>query len=131
MDKNIFPESHIYAKLLFFTPINSTDGIFSYYDLFELVKEELNYLNEDNIHSETNHILKIAQEIKFIESLDDNKRTGTKEKWTEFAISKDNGQELMNQLNELKREFVNRKQQRKTILDYGDKKRFPKLGGII
>ena len=57
------------------------------------LKEELNYQNEDNIHSETNHILKIAQEIKFIESLDDNKRTGTKEKWTEFAISKDNGQE--------------------------------------
>jgi hypothetical protein len=130
--KNIFPESHIFAKLLLLTPINSTDGIFSYDDLFELVKEELNYLNEDNIHSETNHILKIAQEIKFIESRDNNntyriisrsKRADGRErelrkKWIDFSISKDNEHELRNRMNQLKTEFVEKRQQRKTILDY-------------
>jgi len=77
--------------------------------------------------------LKIAQEIRFIESLDKNtyriisrsKRADVRErelrkKWIEFSISKDNEHELKNQLNELKMQFIERKQQRKSILDYGE-----------
>lgn len=69
--KNVFPDSHKFTKSSLLSLIEENDdGEFTFNDLFGIVKEELDYLEEDRIKRETEDILMIGEEIKFIEKVD-------------------------------------------------------------
>jgi len=105
---------------------------FTFNDLYEIVKEELDYLEEDRIKKETADILAIEEEIRFIEKMANNpdrykiisraKKVDTrveeiKRKWIDSSIGKDKEKEKEELLKKLQ-EFIEKRSKRKTLSDY-------------
>jgi hypothetical protein len=132
--KSVFPDSHKFTKSSLLSLVEENDGgEFTFNDLFEIVKEELDYLEEDRIKRETEDILMIGEEIKFIEKVADKtdrykiiskaKKTDTrveeiKRKWIDFSIREDEELEKKELLRKLQEEFNERRSKRKTLSDY-------------
>lgn len=64
--KNIFQDSHIFSKLLLILQVENGNG-FSHGEVFSMVAEELDYLDENVHDKETDKIIRTALEIEFIE----------------------------------------------------------------
>jgi hypothetical protein len=132
--KSIFPESHTFAKLVLLTLVNTdNEGIFTFDDLFGLMKEELDYVEELTVKEETTRLLKVAEDIKFVEEIEgqagnykiiakgrkaDTREAEIKKKWIDFAIQKDKEQEKFGEILILQEKFRTKRQQRRTITDY-------------
>jgi hypothetical protein len=132
--KSIFPESHPVAKLSLLNFLEEDEkGHFEFNRLFDIVKEELHYLEDDEIKKHTEDILKIATEIGFIEQVQDKNRTykiiaRTKKrdsrqeelmrKWIDFKIEKEKEAEKDQELIIIQNEFKKERLERKTITDY-------------
>jgi hypothetical protein len=132
--KSVFPDSHKFTKASLLSLIEENDdGKFTFNDLFVIIKEELDYLEEDRIKRETEDILIIGEEIKFIEKLADKadgykiiskaKKTDTKveeirRKWIDFSIKEDEEFEKRDLLGKLQEEFNEKRSKRKTLSDY-------------
>jgi len=134
--KDFFIESHRFAKLLMLNYVDrgKSDGIFTYEDLYELVKDTLDYLEDDAIKKETEEILRYAiQEIDFVEEVDNQprgyrivskgKRADTREaelmnKWVDYEIKKEKNEEKKEKLNKLQDEFKGKRGLQKNIDEF-------------
>jgi len=132
--KSIFPDSHIFAKLSLLAWIREKeDGSFELSDLLEIVKQELDYLEDERIQKETEHILTIGEETGFIEKVPnksnnykiisrakkaDSREEEIKKKWINFSIAKDNEAERKEELLKLQEKFKEKRSKRKTLSEY-------------
>ena len=99
------------------------DGIFAFDDVFHLMREELDYVQEFSVKEETSQLLIVAQDIKFIQEIEgqpgnykiiakgkkaDTREEEVKKKWIDFAIEKDKEQEKANSIEILREKFRTR-----------------------
>ena len=109
------------------------DGSFKLDDLFELVREELEYLNAERIRAETENILIIGEQIGFIEKVTerpgiyriksrakkaDTKEEEIKKRWVNFSIEAEKEAEKVKQLTKLEDEFKDKRSKQKTLSEY-------------
>lgn len=132
--KSIFPDSHIFAKLSLLAWVGEKeDGSFMFDDLLEIVKEELEYIEIDRIRKETEYILSVAEQIGFIEKINESqkmykiksraKKADTKEeeikrRWISYSIEKEKEADKAGQLEKLQDEFREKRSKQKSLSDY-------------
>ena len=131
--KDIFLESHRLAKLrlINYAGEGKIDGIFSYSELFELVKDELFYVGENIMKEETEEIIRFAKEnLKYIEDvkgeigkykiLAKRKKTNMrdeelKNRWIEFELEFEAFEEKQVKLKELQERLRSERDKRHTL----------------
>ncbi|MPZ07466.1 MAG: hypothetical protein GEU26_13805 [Nitrososphaeraceae archaeon] len=132
--KSMFPESHIVAQLKILLLVEEDEErCFALSDLNDLVKEELIYLEEEQIKVICSKILSVAENIGFVQKVDaeqyrykitskgrraDTKEDDLKKKWIDFAIHKELENEKNEKVLELQKVYIEKKKKRKTITDY-------------
>lgn len=136
--KSIFPESHTLAKLKLLTIVReSPDGTFTFTHFFDLVKEELGYLEGKEVLEIAERILEVAKDIKFVEEMPraletdirkfkilsrkkkaDMREEDLRKKWLDFAIQKDKEQEQQEAIEALQKKFLEKRKGYKAIEDY-------------
>lgn len=133
--KSFFPDSHIFAKLMLLIYLEEDEnGNFRYDDLTELVKTELHYLGNDEIRKIVDEILKMGQEINFLDKVSsfaepqykiiskgkkaDTREKELKNKWIKYQINKKKEQEIIQEISTLHERLLNERKKYKTMLDF-------------
>ena len=132
--KDFFIDSHKFAKLLIVNVVDKTnkDGIFTFDDLFNLITDTLDYLDEETIRRETEDILSYARdELGFVQELQDRpgsyriilkaKKADAREKelrdkWINYKIEQEKDKEKYEPM--IRLEFKNKRNLQKNIDDF-------------
>lgn len=134
--KDFFIDSHEFAKLLIVNAVDKTNkhGIFTFDDLFNLVKDTLDYLNDETIRKETEDILSLARDgLGFVQELQDqpgsyritlkSKKADSRErelrdKWIDYKIEQGKEKEKHEGLIKIRQEFRNKRSLQRNIDDF-------------
>ena len=137
--KDFFIDSHRFAKLLVITVVDRTkkDGIFTFDDLYDLVTDTLDYLDEGTIRKETEEILKFAKDnLGFVQELKeqpeyyritlrskkaDAREKELRDKWIDYQIEQEKDEEKYLGLTQIQQEFRNKRNLQKNIDEFMSK----------
>lgn len=136
--KSIFPESHTFAKVAMLAFIREkADGTFTFEDFLQLIREELDYLEPNEIANIAGRILEVAEDIGFIELMPtenpmgpptyriisrakkaDTRTADIRRKWVEFSIQKDKEQDMEERIRQVQGVYLEKRKTRRGIDEY-------------
>lgn len=134
--KDFFIDSHRFSKLLIinYADGGKNDGVFTFTDLFELVKDTLDYLDTDTIRKETEEILNFAKDnLSFVDELQNQpgsyrivskgKKAAVREKelrdkWINYKIEQKKYEEKYSGLIEIQEQFKRKRKLQRNINEF-------------
>jgi hypothetical protein len=130
--KTFFIESHSVAKMLVLVHADKgkQDGLFDFNDLMVLVRQELDYLPEEQAKAEAARILELGESIGFLKRdkgkfmIDSRSKKASvrerelKDAWVRWAIARDEEEEVEKVLEPIRDKFKEVKKNYKNLSDF-------------
>lgn len=130
--KTFFLESHSVAKMLVLTLVDKgkPDKFFDFDDLLMLVKEELDYLDEQTARIEAQKIIRLGEDIGFVGHEEGkyyiksrSKKANVREEalkkaWINWRIESDKEKEIRSLLDPIQAKYEEKKRGYKTLTEY-------------